>query len=214
MCLIFFLFLFEREREREREREAQSESGGGAERAGDTIGSRLQALSCQHRAQPGARPREPRDHDLSRRRTLNRRSHPGAPAGPIFRESLRTHNTRPSSIPPRGCRADVRRERPGTRRALPLPSCCRAGRHPSRLCCHRNYTPQGSSSARLDARLSLIWRAAQTPSPGWEARRLQPTSSPRVSRQAVSKLPRNAKQMSLLKKTLFMLRHLSEQAET
>ena len=52
--------------EEQRERETQNQS-------------RLHALSCQHRARRGARTREPRDHDLSQSRTLNRLSHSGAP---------------------------------------------------------------------------------------------------------------------------------------
>ena len=58
--------------------ERQNVSRGGAEREGDRIQSSLQALSCQRRAQCGARTHEPRDHDLSRSRMLNRWSHPGA----------------------------------------------------------------------------------------------------------------------------------------
>ena len=42
--------------------------------------SRLQAPTCQHRARCGARTHEPWDHDLSRSRTLNWMSHPGAPS--------------------------------------------------------------------------------------------------------------------------------------
>ena len=48
------------------------------------MGSRLQALSCQHRARRGARTHEPRDRDLSRSRPLNRLSHPGTPLGLSF----------------------------------------------------------------------------------------------------------------------------------
>ena len=73
-----------------RERKRQSVSGGGEER-GDRIWNRLQALSCQHRAQCGARTHEPWDHDLSRSRTLNRLSHTGAPVFPIvFKVSFLT----------------------------------------------------------------------------------------------------------------------------
>ena len=62
------------------DRERQSMNGVRVrERGRHRIGSRLQAPSCQHRARPGAQTREPRDHDLSRSRTLNRLSHPGAP---------------------------------------------------------------------------------------------------------------------------------------
>ena len=61
------------------DRERKSMRGGGAEREGDRIPSRFQALSCQHTAQRGARTHELWDHDLSQSRTLNRLSHPGAP---------------------------------------------------------------------------------------------------------------------------------------
>ena len=53
--------------------------GGGSERGRHRIWNRLLALSCQHRARHGAWTHGPRDHDLSRSRTLNRLSHPGAP---------------------------------------------------------------------------------------------------------------------------------------
>ena len=66
------MFLFERQR--------QIVSGGGPEREGDTeIWSRLQVLSCEHRAWRGAQTREPWGHDLSQSCTLNLLSHPGAP---------------------------------------------------------------------------------------------------------------------------------------
>ena len=57
-----YLFIFEREREHEQGR------GRGE---GDRIRSRLQTLSCQRRAQCGVQTHEPRDHDLSRSRTLS-----------------------------------------------------------------------------------------------------------------------------------------------
>ena len=44
--------------------------------------------------------------------------------------------------------------------SFPPRDSCWAGRHPSRLCCHQNYTPQSSSSAQLDASLSLILQEA------------------------------------------------------
>ena len=53
------MFIFEREREREHE------WGRGRERAGHRIRSRLQALSCQHRAPCRAWSHNPWDHDLS-----------------------------------------------------------------------------------------------------------------------------------------------------
>ena len=61
-------------------RETEHERGRGRERGRHRIGSRFQALSHQPRARRGARTRGPRDRDLSRSRTLNRLSHPGAPA--------------------------------------------------------------------------------------------------------------------------------------
>ena len=67
--LTFYLFL----------RETECEWGRGRERRSHRIWSRLQAPSCQHRARCGARTHEPWDRDLSWSRTLNRRSHPGAP---------------------------------------------------------------------------------------------------------------------------------------
>ena len=68
--LMFYLFL----------RQRQSMSMGGPAREGDTESrSRLRVLSHQHRARRGAGTHEPRDHTLSRSRTLNRLSHPGAP---------------------------------------------------------------------------------------------------------------------------------------
>ena len=69
----YFLMIFFWETER------QSMSGGGADRGRHRIWSRLQALSCQPRAQHGAWTHKPWDHDLSRSRTLNRLSHPGTP---------------------------------------------------------------------------------------------------------------------------------------
>ncbi|XP_064447640.1 gamma-aminobutyric acid receptor-associated protein-like 1 isoform X5 [Mirounga angustirostris] len=55
----FYLFIHERQRERQRQREKQASRGAGSPMR-DSI--------------PG-----PRDHDLSRRQTLNRLSHPGVP---------------------------------------------------------------------------------------------------------------------------------------
>ena len=77
-----FLFIFERERERERQRErerawakeGQRERGRGRYRTW----SRLQALSCHHRAWRGARTHKPWDHDLSWSQRLNRLNHPGS----------------------------------------------------------------------------------------------------------------------------------------
>ena len=64
------MFIFEREREtqrereRETERERQSMTGGGTEREGHIESKAgFQALSCQHRAQRGARTHELRDHN-------------------------------------------------------------------------------------------------------------------------------------------------------
>ena len=74
---LMFLFIFETEREHKQ--------GRGRERGRHRIRSRLQALSCQHRARRGARTHRPWDHDLSRSRTLNRLSHPGAPTGTHYK---------------------------------------------------------------------------------------------------------------------------------
>ena len=73
---IFFyvLFLFESKRDRAGEGEGQNQ------RERHTIPNRLQALSCQHRAPHRAQTHRLRDHDLSRSRTPNRLSHPGAPS--------------------------------------------------------------------------------------------------------------------------------------
>ena len=55
----------------EHERETECEQGRGRERWRHKIQSRLQALSCQHRAPHGARTHEPWHHDPSRSQTLN-----------------------------------------------------------------------------------------------------------------------------------------------
>ena len=60
------------------ERETECKQGRGRERGRHRIWSRLQGLSCQHRVRHGAWTHELRDHDLSRRRTLNWLSHPAA----------------------------------------------------------------------------------------------------------------------------------------
>ena len=61
--LIYSLFknvyLFLRTRERERKRERAHKKGRGRERGRHRILSRLQALSCQHRAQRGAQTHKP-----------------------------------------------------------------------------------------------------------------------------------------------------------
>ena len=59
--------------------ETEWEWGRGREREGDRIWSRLQTLSCQHRARHGTQTHELWDHDLSQSRMLNQLSHPGAP---------------------------------------------------------------------------------------------------------------------------------------
>ena len=77
VCLNYFfnicLFL------RDRERQSMSEGRAERERVGHRIRSRLQALSCQHRARRGAQPHQRQDHNLSRSQTFNQLSHPGAP---------------------------------------------------------------------------------------------------------------------------------------
>ena len=61
------------------ERERQSMNGGRSERGRHRMWNRPQALSCQHRAQCGARTHELQDHDLSWSRPLNQLSPPGIP---------------------------------------------------------------------------------------------------------------------------------------
>ena len=75
LFLFFLTFIYFWHRER------QSMNGGGSERGRHRVWNRLQALSCQHRAQRGARTHRPWDHDLSRSRKPNQLSHPGAPRG-------------------------------------------------------------------------------------------------------------------------------------
>ena len=62
----------------ERETETEHEQGRGREGGSHRIRSRLQALNCQHRAQHRAWTHRLWDQDLSRSRTPNRLSHPGA----------------------------------------------------------------------------------------------------------------------------------------
>ena len=79
---IFFMFIHFWKRETEHKQ------GWGGERRGHRIWSRLQALSCQHRARCGPQTHEPRDHDLSQTRTLNPLSHPGAPHVSFYKNSV------------------------------------------------------------------------------------------------------------------------------
>ena len=66
---------------------------GQRERGRHRTWSRLQALSCQHRAQGRARTHMLWDHDLSQSWTLNRLSHPAAPgASGFFRLELCTES--------------------------------------------------------------------------------------------------------------------------
>ena len=58
--------------------ETEREWGRGRDR-GRQNPKQFQALRCQHRAWCRARTHKPGDHDLSRSRTLNQLSHPGAP---------------------------------------------------------------------------------------------------------------------------------------
>ena len=79
LCLFFNVYLFLTERER------QNVSGGGAKREEDTeskAGS-IRAVSTEPDAELELTDRE-RDHDLSRGRTFNRLSHPGAPMLCLF----------------------------------------------------------------------------------------------------------------------------------
>ena len=72
LFFLMFTYIWDRERQcvsRGRNRERDRDK--------DRIWSKLQALSCQHRARCGARTHEPWDHDLSWSQTLHRLSHPG-----------------------------------------------------------------------------------------------------------------------------------------
>ena len=60
------------ERERERESESKPEQGRDRERGRHRMWSRLQALSCQHRAWGRTQAYKSGDHDLSQCWTLNR----------------------------------------------------------------------------------------------------------------------------------------------
>ena len=71
------MFIFEKERE--------SRRGAERERGRHRIRSRLQVLSCQHRAQHRAWTHQPWDHDLSWSWTLNQLSHSGTPVD-LFEE--------------------------------------------------------------------------------------------------------------------------------
>ena len=73
LLIIFYLFLRERDRDRTRVGEGQRERGR------HRIGSRLQAPSCQHRAQCRSWTHEPWDQDLSRSWMLYQLSHLGTP---------------------------------------------------------------------------------------------------------------------------------------
>ena len=75
LFLSFLMFIFERERETETEHK----QGRGRERGRHRIWSRLQALSCQHRAPHRARTHKLQDHDLSWSWMPNQLSHPGTP---------------------------------------------------------------------------------------------------------------------------------------
>ena len=67
----FLMFIFERDTE--------CKQGKDRERGRHWIRSRLQALSCQHRAGCRAWTHRSWDHGLSRSRTFNRLSHSGTP---------------------------------------------------------------------------------------------------------------------------------------
>ena len=100
------------------EREIEHEQGRGTERWGHKIWSRLQALSCQHRAWCRAGTHKRRDHDLSRSWPLNQLNHQSAPVYrnnsrrlghvPLCRRSknsFQRHHLKhqPDQTPKRGC---------------------------------------------------------------------------------------------------------------
>ena len=78
-CFCFVYLFFERERKRKRKSMLVSKLGRGRERGRHRILNRLQALSCQHKAQCGAQTHESWGHNLSRNQKLNLLSHLGAP---------------------------------------------------------------------------------------------------------------------------------------
>ena len=75
----FLMFIYFWEREKYRERACKQRRSRERERGRHRIGSRLQALSCQHRARHGAQTHKRWDHDLSWSRKLNWLSPPGVP---------------------------------------------------------------------------------------------------------------------------------------
>ena len=85
MCLILFIFLkkdFIYLREREREHERRGGAGGEGEAGG------LLSREPDRGLDPG-----PRQHELSRRQTLNRLGHPGTPTCVILKfEQLRSND--------------------------------------------------------------------------------------------------------------------------
>ena len=83
------MFIFERDRVQVGE--------GQRARGTHRFRSKLQALSCQHRAWRGARIHEPWDHDLSWRWTLNQLRHPGAPRSYFQRVPSRSLPTTPEN---------------------------------------------------------------------------------------------------------------------
>ena len=82
LFILFFKCLLLKERDRMCMGEGQRERGR------HKIQSRVQALSCQHRAQHGSWTHELWDHDLSWGQTLNRLSHPGVPELYILKEKF------------------------------------------------------------------------------------------------------------------------------
>ena len=85
--LTFFLHLFIFDRQRETEHKW----GRGRDRRRHWIRSRLQALSCQHRAWHG-QTHKLWDRDLSQSQTLNRLSHPDIPMSQTFLFLCMYHN--------------------------------------------------------------------------------------------------------------------------
>ena len=74
------------------ERETELKWRRGRESGRYRIWSRLQALSCQHRAWCGAWTQEPSDHDLSWSQALNQQSHTGATSTLCFQFSLTNYS--------------------------------------------------------------------------------------------------------------------------
>ena len=148
----------------ERQRDTEHEQVKGRERHRHRFRSRLQALSCQHRARRGAQTHQLRDHDLSRSWLPNRLSHPGAPKFRHFCE-LTPKVTEPHLCPYAQVR-DGRKSGPWLGKHPPsLPVCCR--------CAYSSLCASGPGCECPEYRRELVSGALMSSTAvtsGWEAR--------------------------------------------